>query len=402
MFKRIFNNLPVKVVSLVVAALAWMILISVQSRAGYFPGKVPVSYVNLPANMISVSDTDSVRVKIIADPEIWSKLTLNNFTAKVDLNNLNAGTHSLPIKVTSNNDNVRIVEENPPTVLVTIEEAKTKSVAVTVKTVGQPKTGFDVVSATASPEEVNVTGPASVIAKLDSVVTQVQVSSTNTDDQTIQAKVKALNEQGEDISGISFSPQYVAVNIKYGKSSTVKTVGINVNTAGSLSSGYTLESINVTPSTVAINGTESDLANISGLETKPLDLSTLTASTTLSLPVIIPTSISLVDSIKSVKVSVNIKPVSISRNIVVPIDFNNLPSGLKMSNVSTNSVTVSISGSLDSINNITAKDLQMEIDLTGKAKGNYSYDFNKNTLTGNLDGISIDKVDPNKVTYTLS
>lgn len=402
MFKRIFNNLPVKVVSLVVAALAWMILISVQSRAGYFPGKVPVSYVNLPANMISVSDTDSVRVKIIADPEIWSKLTLNNFTAKVDLNNLNAGTHSLPIKVTSNNDNVRIVEENPPTVLVTIEEAKTKSVAVTVKTVGQPKTGFDVVSATASPEEVNVTGPASVIAKLDSVVTQVQVSSTNTDDQTIQAKVKALNEQGEDISGISFSPQYVAVNIKYGKSSTVKTVGINVNTAGSLSSGYTLESINVTPSTVAINGTESDLANISGLETKPLDLSTLTASTTLSLPVIIPTSISLVDSIKSVKVSVNIKPVSISRNIVVPIDFNNLPSGLKMSNVSTNSVTVSISGSLDSINNITAKDLQMEIDLTGKTKGNYSYDFNKNTLTGNLDGISIDKVDPNKVTYTLS
>lgn len=402
MLKRLFNNFPVKVISLLVAALSWMILISAQSRAGYFPGKVPITYTNLPVNMISVSDTDSVRIKIIANPETWSKLTLNNFTAKVNLENLNEGTHSLPIDVTSNNDGVRIVEENPPTVLVTIEEAKTKSVPVIVKTLGQPKSGFDVISATSLPEEANVTGPASIVDKLDSVITQAQVSSTNTEDQTTQTKVKALNEQGEEISGLTFSPQFVAVNIKYGKSSTVKTVGINVDTTGSLPSGYTLENISVTPSTVAINGTEDDLAKISSLETKPLNLSNLTSSTTLNLPIIIPNGISLVDSIKSVKVSANIKQISVSRNIVVPIDFNNLTNGLNISNQSTSSATVSISGTLDKINNVTAKDLQIEIDLTGKGKGNYSFDLSKNSISGSINGVSIDKVDPTKVTLTIN
>jgi YbbR domain-containing protein len=401
MIKRIFNNLPVKIISFVVAAILWVIVIAGQSKAGYFPGKIPINYVNTPSNMIAISDVDSVRVKIIADPSTWSKLTISNFTAKVDLSNLSEGTHTLPIKIISNSDAVRIVEENPATVLVRIELAKTKAIPVVVKTVGQPKEGYDVISATTDPEEVNVTGPASLVDSLAQVTASVTLNDS-IEDQSLQSKVMALNEQGESIEDLSFSPQQVAVKLKYGRSSTVKTVGIDVDTTGSLPSGYTLDKISVNPSSVTINGNENLLKNITDLSTKPLNLSNINSSITTDLDLVLPDGITLVDSVKTVKVITTVKQIDVSRDIIIPISIANVGNGLKVDKLSSQTATISVEGMLENINNVSADDFSLAIDMSGKGKGDYNIDLTPTMISTSLKNIKVSQVKPSNLTFSLT
>lgn len=402
MLKRIFNNLPVKIISLLAAALLWVIIIASQSRAGYFPGKIPILYTGLPVNLVYVTDVSSVQAKIITDPETWSHLTANNFSAKVDLSNLSEGTHTVPINVTSNNDKVQVVEKNPATVLVRIEHSKTKTLPVTVKTIGAVKPGYQISSTSVDPDHVNVTGPASLIDGLTEVTAPTLIDETSGEDQVIQSKVKVLNKQGEEVPNLTFSPALVSVNIGFSQNSLGKTVGIQVKTIGSLPSGYVLNNLDINPKTVSITGDSDTLNRISQVSTKPFSLSNLTSNTTRKVDLDLPDGISLSEGqANTFMVTAQIDKADISRTISIPVQVNNIASNLHLSNLSDSSVIITVNGSPDLINGLNPSDFKLNIDANNKGQGNYSVTLQDSLVSSPKTGYSISQFDPTKVSYSL-
>lgn len=401
-FKRIFNNFPVKVASLFAAALLWVIVIAGQSHTGYFPGKIPIIYTGVPVNTVYTSDVSSVQAKIITDPTTWDKLTANNFTAKVDLSGLSIGTHNLEVKITSNNDNVRIIEKNPATVLVTIEQAEIKTLPVTVKTIGQPKAGFEVSNTTSDPSQVTVTGPKSIIDNLSELDAPVLLDSTQEQNQIVQAKVRALNKQGEEIPNLTFDPSVVSVSVEFSKNSLTKTVGIQAKTSGTLPQGYILSNLSVDPTTVSITGSSDALNRIDQLSTKSFPLDSLTATTTKNIELDLPNGINLIDnSSPKVKVTATIEKADVTRTLSIPIVVSNIQNGLKVANLSNQTLEIVINGPGQIINNVSSSDFKFNIDASNKSQGNYSVLPTSSQVESAITGYSISSFSPTKITYSL-
>lgn len=401
MLKILTYNWPAKLLCLFLAMGLWTYVAIGESQVENLPGKIPLETKNVGADLVAITDIETVQIKVSADRSTWQKLSANSFEAYVDLNGLAQGTHEVEVSVKANVPGVEIIEVVPDKVLVRLEPLTKKKVSVKLQTEGEAGEGLVPGEAIIDPEEVEISGAQSVIEKILEATATIQLSGeTNQIEKTVP--LLALDAQSEKIKNISFSPSEVKVTLPIVKAGTTKTVGIKTKLIGKVKTGYWISQINLNPSDVTIRGNSGVLRGIEYIESKNIDIEGVSADFSQTVDLDLPSGVSLVGATGRVRVEIKISAVGSEKEIIAGLIYNNLASNLKVNSVDPAVVKVIVAGPTDILNNLSSDNVRINFDLSSyNSAGSYSIDINKNMISV-PSGATVSSFAPSAVRINLA
>ena len=135
---------------------------------------LPIEVFNLPVGLTFASPPPSgVSVTAIGPAAIVDRIAKRPPPYPLDLSGASAGTNVIPVSsdLLSLPKELTNVHIQPPETLIRLETAAVKDVPVVVNLIGQPSPGFTIVDTLVEPAMVTVSGPQSLVAPLDRVMT---------------------------------------------------------------------------------------------------------------------------------------------------------------------------------------------------------------------------------------
>lgn len=170
---RPFANLPLKVISLLVAAVLWL-AVSGQSTVERNI-RVPLEYRNVPPGMEIVGDPPGqADVRLRGSSGNLARVVQGDVVAALDLTNARPGTRIFNLRASEVRVpfGVEVVQVTPPTISLDFEYAGQKVVPVSPVIEGDPEPGFVVGRITTSPATVQVLGPIGRLQALSEATTE--------------------------------------------------------------------------------------------------------------------------------------------------------------------------------------------------------------------------------------
>lgn len=273
MKKKIFNNLLLKILSVVAAALLWLVVVNIDDAVTYkdFKG-IKVNVINTDiltekGQMCRIDEgTDTVDITVWARRTAINKLKPSDFTATADMKkNLRLDSMvSIDVACTASNVSIDRIEQSRANVLVSIEKSVTEQFKVNVNTSGKPSEGLARGSVIPEQTLIEVTGPESVVERIKKVETSEVSIVGITGTATRRCRLRLLDSDGNEIDGTyldyvgkeedSFEVTITTLN--------TKLAGISFDISTAAPEGYGLNAISYTPETVTIAGLKSDISPI--------------------------------------------------------------------------------------------------------------------------------------------
>ena len=330
-----------------------------------FPGTIPINPANLPANLAAVYDSKDVSIKILADPSIWQKLSPEAFRANIDLTGLTAGTHQVSVNVVSSISGVQIVDKNPSTILVTLEPVVTKDVSVVERIDGQAADGMVPGDISFNPSKVQVTGAKSIVDGISEAVAVVSLKGESADfSQSVRPVI--YDDENQQLVGVKIKPAETKAEVSIVRGSNTKTVGIKVQVIGTPRDNYYIANIASTPGAVDISGVRTTVLNTKFIETSPIDVTGATSDITKDVTLSVPDGLTILNSNSTkVHVAISIQTSVVSRAFDVT-NFKSVSGNSTITSINPAAVTVICSGSVSTLNSISASDFTILFDLADK------------------------------------
>ncbi|MCD8012321.1 MAG: hypothetical protein LUG99_03980 [Lachnospiraceae bacterium] len=279
--KRLTRNLGLKLLSVGVAFLIWLVVANVDNptKSKLFRD-IKIEIVNEDSvteidKAFDIVSEDSVTIKVTERRRVLESLSSSDFTVVADMENLTE-MNTVPLTVTCSNSAVTLDEMTvvPASMKVELEQIVESEFVVTVETTGTTETGYEVgTTEVVEGKTVQIAGPESLLERIGQVTASVSVDGISTD-QRITSTLSISDKNGDalsetqmsrlqikDSSGVLLSDNEVSVNVvlwevKY-------EVPIVIETSGTPTSGYEVTSVTTVPTTVNLVGTTEALANIS-------------------------------------------------------------------------------------------------------------------------------------------
>jgi YbbR domain-containing protein len=374
-FRWLGKNISSLLLAFILAFVVWVsaIISTDPNEVQVFPRSLSISVVGLDSQLTVVNEiTTQVRVTLRAPKSIWSKLNTNPELIKVwiDLAGLEAGDYTVPIKVQVGATPNQVIKVEPEEINLNLEQLITKTFPVEITVNGEPALGYRKGSMTTSPQEVKISGRASQVGKVASVIANLDVNGVN---ETVRKTipVEAIGVNGESISGVEISPTTILVSQQISLLGGYRNVVVKVTTTGQVAAGYWLTNISVTPPNVTVFSSDPQLVNeLPGyVETKPVNLSGLSDDVDIRATLELPQDVSLAGE-ESVLIRLSIAALEGSIPISLPVQVIGL-SPEYSAKISPDAVDVLLSGPLPLINSLTSGGIRVSVDLTGMKPGTY-------------------------------
>ncbi len=399
MFKRITNNLTVKLICFSLAAFLWIYVTAGQNSVGKFPSSLKIKTINVSAGLVAIYDNKTVEIKIMAEPRVWKSLSSSSFSAYVDTSSLTAGTYELPVNVVSSVPGVQVVERNPDKIFVTLEPIITKKVGISKKIEGSAGDGLIAGTVEFEPSQVEASGPKSLIESLTEATATISLNG-ETSNVKKTVPIIALDEKGDTINSIQFVPSEVVANITIVKASNNKTVGIKVKTTGTPKTGYYVSNIATVPGTIDITGPQSAIADLNYIETHTIDIDNISSNTEQEVLLKTPSGVALqAGSPSKVLIRITVSPVETSREITAKVKYEK-DAAIEVESMDPGQVRVVVSGPAELISTLTPNDVILTFDLKGKEEGIERYTLSAANFTV-PNGVTIVSILPSSIKITL-
>ncbi len=385
---KLFDNLLLKILSVVAAILLWLIVVNIDDAVNSrVIRNVKVSMVNMEVltsqgQMCRVAEgTDVVDLTVYARRSVLQNLKASDFVVTADMQkDLQFGS-MVKIEVAYTGDStIERVEQSRENVLVSIEESVTEQFKVAVKLQGEPENGL--VAGSVIPEQtlVEITGPISVVERIKGVQVEVPIAGI-TGTVVRSGKLRLVDSEGEDIDGTYLD--YYGKDSEFNVTVTTlnkKEVGISFDISQAAPEGYGLDSISYKPETVTIAGTSAQIRPILNLDIPAEALNpnkevgrveqTVDISRYLEEGIVIPDA----DEREIVVVMEIVQYVSQNFSFTSDqIQYQNLPEGLELELSEAVPLEVQISGLEAKLAGLTAESVTVSVDLSEcRRPGTYS------------------------------
>ena len=379
LFERFTKNLPSLISAIALAVVVWVLAVTntdpVEKRSYARP--VPIELFGLnPALVITSEVPEQITLTLSAPVSTWgSELTSSNAVRAIaDLSGLSAGNHSVPVNLQIDAQPVKLESYSPDVIEIVIEEIYSESFKIDLIQPSSPAIGYEAKNPTLDKETATVNGPASLVDQVIGIQAVLDISQAKENiDETLP--LKAVDENGLMVSGVSISPEEVNVRMNITQRGGYRTVSVKVVTIGQVKSGYSLNRISLNPLVVTVFSTDSELINdLPGfIETQPLDLSDASEDIIVSLPLNLPSGMTAVGE-STIKVSVSIAPIQGSIKLTnLPVETIGLDQDLSAV-LSPDRVDIILSGPLPTLDELIPGNVRIFIDLTDLEKGTYQLD----------------------------
>jgi YbbR domain-containing protein len=304
MNKFLLKNWQLKILAVISAIILWLFVVGTENTVSLFPQELDIELVNIDEN-VGISDTlPKVKIYIKADKEMIKNLTVKDFTAQIDLEDLTAGEYTLPVNVLSKNPQVSVIRAEPKEVRIKLSPRIEKEVDILTSYAGNPAVKYKVQSLKAEPDKVRITATQSVLDKIKNVEAKFVLDGAET--ETIEQKVTLTIPEKFNVphETISINPSQVMVEAIIVPDIKEKEVPVKVTFNGTTDEEGWRQKVTLNPAKVKITG--ENFEEIEFIETAPIDINRLINSRDIeTVGLILPDNISLVDAEPVVTVSLN-------------------------------------------------------------------------------------------------
>jgi YbbR domain-containing protein len=377
MTRWFLDHLGAMLLAFVLALIVWVaaVLAEDPSRTEVYPNPLPIEYRGLKDNLIIVGDPpSSASITIRAPESVWAQFTDETIQAWIDLSDLDAGSHSLPVQKEIRIQPARISAFSPERIDLTLERASSVTKPVSVITLGEPAIGYRTSELTADPSRVTITGPESAVSQVAQVRAEVDVSGRiETLDQDVS--LLAFDESGNSVEQVTIEPAQVQVVAAVEQLERYRLVSVLPAIEGQEAleaEGYLITSVSVTPTQIIVFSTNPEaLEQLPGfIRTAPLDISTATGTIERRLSLELPEAVSLVGD-QSVLVTVEVLPIESSLTLTREVQVQGLDPGLQ-ADLSPAAVEILITGPQPTLTSLTETDVRAIVDLLDIGIGTFS------------------------------
>ena len=304
-------------VALALALVAWVsVTIQTNPPELIVITDVPLIVVPPPPDLILTSDIpEYVKVDVQTTRERANQQDRSSVNAEVDLSNLTAGAHQVPVEVTLADPAVQLIAVTPSNVNITLE-AKTSKELVPYPVIMDPGSlpvGYTLGEITTSPATVLIQGQESLVTQVVQAEIVIQLNGRREDFQQV-APVKLLDQDGQEVEELAPSPQQVLADVSIEQTFFTRNIAVQANVdTDTLDSNYEIKSILVDPVTITLTGNRSTLIELGTyVETSPIDLTGVYSELTIQTPLVLPPAVTAINDqgepILEVTVHITVEP----------------------------------------------------------------------------------------------
>ena len=195
-----FRHIGLKIVSIALAALLWVIVAGEQIVERAL--RIPLEFTNMPTQLELVGEPPNVvDVRVRASSGRLSRIAAGELVAVVDLQSARPGQRLFHVAGSDVRApfGVEVVQVSPSSLYMNFEPSATKVVPVVPEVDGEPASGYEIGTRTADPPTVEVVGPKSAVAALTNAITEpvsvtgasapvVEMVSVGVSDPTVRLK----------------------------------------------------------------------------------------------------------------------------------------------------------------------------------------------------------------------
>ena len=377
--KTLTKNLGFKILAVVFAFILWLVVYNTDDPT------ITVSYTtNVTVENASVvtdmnkcyevlNGTNTVSFAVTAKRSVLNKLEDTDFTAVADMNrmivNEDGDKANVPIEIISKRSNSSLkYNEKNKYLEVSLEDLMKRRFIITADTSGKVADGYALGEVTVTnPNVLNVSGPASIVNKIDSVVATIDVDgmSMNLSDNVIPALYDA-DGQEIDTTKLKLSNTTVTISAKI---LSVKEIPLVFSTSGVPYGDNRVVEISSKPETIKVKGSSTTLNPLSSLNIPGDVLNVSGASeditTTIDISEYLPDGVELVNaSDATVTVTVRIEAYGLDSNYDLSFDQS--------------TVAVTVSGLKNDLNKLNTSQLSASIDVTDLGVGTHQVNLDLN------------------------
>ena len=392
--KTLTKNLGFKILAVVFAFILWLVVYNTDDPT------ITVSYTtNVTVENASVvtdmnkcyevlNGTNTVSFAVTAKRSVLNKLEDTDFTAVADMNrmivNEDGDKANVPIEIISKRSNSSLkYNEKNKYLEVSLEDLMKRRFIITADTSGKVADGYALGEVTVTnPNVLNVSGPASIVNKIDSVVATIDVDgmSMNLSDNVIPALYDA-DGQEIDTTKLKLSNTTVTISAKI---LSVKEIPLVFSTSGVPYGDNRVVEISSKPETIKVKGSSTTLNPLSSLNIPGDVLNVSGASeditTTIDISEYLPDGVELVNaSDATVTVTARIEAYELKKfNLSTSqINVNGLDSNYDLS-FDQSTVAVTVSGLKNDLNKLNTSQLSASIDVTDLGVGTHQVNLDLN------------------------
>lgn len=387
------HNWPLKLAALGLATLLYGGLVFSQSTRS-FPGVIPIEVRNQPRETFLLTVPEPVTTIRYVAPSGVRPIT-STFSAWIDLAGIEpgSGAKSVVVHVESIDDRISVYGSEPDRVTVNLDKVGRKTVPVTVPEVAAPP-GTELGPTSVDPTEVEVSGPASVLAQVVAAQANVLIQSGLDVDRDLSlVPVDAL---GVAVNQVIVTPATARVTIPVFSNKESKTLTISPLVTGDPAPGFELIGATAEPQVVTVEGDIDDLQPLLSVDTAPVQIGGMSANQTLETSLALPNGVVALD-VQTVRVSIVLRPVTATRSYQVGLSLVGARPD-RIYSLSTDRVILTIGGSVADLDRLGGATLVATLDVTNLTTGT-------GTIQVEADlppGVAFVSASPDKVSVTVT
>lgn len=403
-FKRALKLLPIFFTALILAVIVWISSVSSSdpNEVVSYTSPVPLTVLGQnPDYLITQQSASDLTITLKAPRSVHNQITrnFNQISARINLSGLTSGTYDLVPEVDMANFRpVQVLEVSPAEISITLEQMATKNFDISLLQTGNLPISYEAGEAVLSSESVELLGPQSKVSEVNDVVASVDLSNTTTTITRV-VELRPIDRRGNLVEGVSLNPTSVTVEVPIRQLVGYRNVFIKIVTTGTIAQGYHLTGLLVNPPNVTIYASDPALADEmpAFLDTTPINLSGAYEDFSMNVELQLQDGIVVVGN-QQVTVEVGIEAIQSSTQFVgVPVEIINLDIGLTV-NISPDIVDLYISGPMNLLEELTADNIRVTLDLSNRSPGTYQL---SPEIFLNDDQLRLDSILPGTIEVVL-
>lgn len=341
--------------------------------------------------MITSGTDATVDLRLYGSRSNLNKLSAQNITIKVDLSRIyDPGTHEVEYDISYPGDvpSNAFVEQSkmPDTITITVEKWESKEVPVNVVYDGFVPEDYldDRDNALLDYDFIGISGPASVVDQIARAEIYVNMDArTESISEAFQYTLCDIDGNPVDAALITAETAQVRLDLTIQRFKELPVVYELAEGGGATEANV---KITLDTPTIRVSGSSAILEELEEINLGTIDLALIADDTTKEIPVKLPEGVINLTGVDEVNVDIVFTGLKTREFIVENIRVIGVPAGMEYELV-TRRLTVVVRGPVSKINQMTAQDLVVTADISGKTPGTLILNASVDTTDPAYEGV---------------
>lgn len=394
------KNVIIKVICVLFSLCLWLYITNIENPIKeYKINNVPVEIVNedvLKDSNLTIMPGQQLKVNVTIEGPATEVYKVSSDQIKVTVNlsgyALKKGENRIPVEIQSYPAGISIKNNDFMRVSVNLDNYAEKNLPIQNNINIKTKNGYYKGEVEVSPSIATISGAAQYVNSVKTVRVSTDLSDLSSDVKT-ELKIEAFNENNSQVTQVKIFPNVAQVKVPIRRG---KIVAIKLPTTGTL--GKDLELMGITPASknIEIVGSENALNSINEISTGSINLSTITGTKDVNMPLIVPAGVRIVNNEKYVKVNILINQY-VTKDITVQVKEKNTPTGLTAT--FDKNIKLTLRALKDDMASLKDGDIKIEADFSNIKEGNNTVDY---TIVDLPSKITVQAKSSEKLTVTAT